>query len=124
MVRIRYVEPADATAPTKKRLSADSRGMPYVQALLAVSRIIDAINARLGKWVSWLVVAVVIVSATKSDPNAVMAAFGSVIAPAGVPTGSVTVSVGLGTSTQAPITVTAPDGTPKVYHLTVSRAFR
>lgn len=39
-----------------------------MQALLALSRVIDAINARLGKWVSWLIVAVVIVSAT----NAVM----------------------------------------------------
>jgi TRAP-type mannitol/chloroaromatic compound transport system permease small subunit len=34
-----------------------------VQALLAVSRTIDAVNSRLGKWVSWLVVIVVIVSA-------------------------------------------------------------
>ena len=34
-----------------------------MQALLAVSRTIDAVNSRLGKWVSWLVVVVVIVSA-------------------------------------------------------------
>ena len=34
-----------------------------MQALLAVSRGIDAVNSRLGKWVSWLVVIVVIVSA-------------------------------------------------------------
>jgi TRAP-type mannitol/chloroaromatic compound transport system permease small subunit len=37
-----------------------------VHALLAVSRVIDAINARLGKWVSWLVVVVVVVSATNA----------------------------------------------------------
>ncbi|MGE3993073.1 TRAP transporter small permease subunit [Pseudorhodoplanes sp.] len=34
-----------------------------MQALLTVSRLIDAINSRLGKWVSWLVVIVVIISA-------------------------------------------------------------
>ena len=34
-----------------------------MQALLAMSRAIDAINSRLGKWVSWLVLIVVIVSA-------------------------------------------------------------
>lgn len=34
-----------------------------MQALLAVSRAIDAVNSRLGKWVSWLIVVVVIVSA-------------------------------------------------------------
>ena len=34
-----------------------------MQVLLAVSRAIDAVNSRLGKWVSWLVVVVVIVSA-------------------------------------------------------------
>ena len=34
-----------------------------MQELLAVSRGIDAVNSRLGKWVSWLVVVVVIVSA-------------------------------------------------------------
>lgn len=37
-----------------------------MHALLAVSRVIDAINARLGKWVSWLVVVVVVVSATNA----------------------------------------------------------
>jgi TRAP-type mannitol/chloroaromatic compound transport system permease small subunit len=37
-----------------------------VQSLLAVSRVIDAINTRLGKWVSWLILAVVVVSATNA----------------------------------------------------------
>ena len=37
-----------------------------MQALLAVSRVIDAVNSRLGKWVSWLIVVVVIVSAANA----------------------------------------------------------
>ncbi len=37
-----------------------------MHALLGVSRVIDAINMRLGKWVSWLVVAVVIISAANA----------------------------------------------------------
>ncbi|UVT16574.1 MAG: cadherin-like beta sandwich domain-containing protein [Nitrospira sp.] len=69
-------------------------------------------------------VASVTLSATKSDPNAVMSASGSVIAAAGDSTGQVTASVGLGTTTEVLITVTAPDGTPKTYRITVSRPFR
>jgi TRAP-type mannitol/chloroaromatic compound transport system permease small subunit len=37
-----------------------------VHALLAASRVIDAINTRLGKWVSWLIVLVVLISATNA----------------------------------------------------------
>ncbi|MCC7346058.1 MAG: TRAP transporter small permease subunit [Variibacter sp.] len=37
-----------------------------MQALLAVSRLIDAINFRIGKWVSWLIVAAVTVSAVNA----------------------------------------------------------
>lgn len=37
-----------------------------MHALLAVSRIIDSINLRLGKWVSWLIVIVVIISAANA----------------------------------------------------------
>jgi TRAP-type mannitol/chloroaromatic compound transport system permease small subunit len=37
-----------------------------VHALLAVSRLIDSINLRLGKWVSWLIVVVVIVSSANA----------------------------------------------------------
>jgi TRAP-type mannitol/chloroaromatic compound transport system permease small subunit len=37
-----------------------------VQALLPVSRGIDAVNSRIGKWLSWLVVAAVLVSATNA----------------------------------------------------------
>lgn len=37
-----------------------------MQPLLALSRIIDAINIRLGKWVSWLVLIVVLISAANA----------------------------------------------------------
>lgn len=37
-----------------------------MHVLLAVSRIIDAINLRLGKWVSWLVLIVVIISSANA----------------------------------------------------------
>lgn len=37
-----------------------------MQALLTVSRVIDSINSWLGKWVSWLIVVVVIVSAANA----------------------------------------------------------
>jgi Cadherin-like beta sandwich domain len=50
------------------------------------------------------------VTATKSDPNAVMSASGAVIAPAGVATGSVSSALGLGTTTLFTITVIAQDG--------------
>lgn len=63
----------------------------------------------------------VTVSATKSDPNAVMSSSGSVIAAAGVSTGHVSVSPGLGTGTPVAITVIAPDGSPKTYRINVFR---
>ncbi len=50
------------------------------------------------------------VTATKSDPNAVMSASGAVIAPPGVATGSVSSALGLGTTTLFTITVIAQDG--------------
>jgi TRAP-type mannitol/chloroaromatic compound transport system permease small subunit len=37
-----------------------------LQGLLALSRAIDAVNYRIGKWVAWLVVAAVVVSATNA----------------------------------------------------------
>ncbi len=37
-----------------------------VQTLLALSRVIDAVNSRLGRWLSWLVLIVVIISATNA----------------------------------------------------------
>jgi hypothetical protein len=64
------------------------------------------------------------VTATKSDPNAIMAAFGSVIAAAGTPTGQVTVSLGIGGSSTIAITVTAQNGSPKTYQVLVHRSFR
>jgi hypothetical protein len=63
----------------------------------------------------------VTVSATKSDPNAVMSAFGSVIAAAGVPAGQVSVTPGPGTTVLVPLIVTAPDGSPKTYTVSVFR---
>ena len=65
------------------------------------------------------------VTATKSDPNAVMSASGSVIAPAGVLTGSVSSSLGLGTTTLFTITVIAQDGvSTRPYTITVFRDSR
>ena len=61
------------------------------------------------------------ISATKSDPNAVMSALGSVIAPAGVPSGQVSATPGLGTTVPVPIIVTAPDGSQKTYTINVFR---
>jgi TRAP-type mannitol/chloroaromatic compound transport system permease small subunit len=37
-----------------------------VQTLLAVSRAIDAANGRLGRWISWLILVVVLISATNA----------------------------------------------------------
>ncbi len=37
-----------------------------MQTLLAVSRAIDAVNARLGRWISWLILVVVLISATNA----------------------------------------------------------
>lgn len=63
------------------------------------------------------------VSATKSDPDAVMS--GSVTAGAGVPTGSATIQLGgPGESTRITITVTAPNGRSKTYAITVNRPVR
>jgi hypothetical protein len=65
------------------------------------------------------------VTATKSDLNAVMSASGSVIAPPGVPTGSVSRSLGLGTTTVFTITVIAQDGvSTRPYTITVFRDAR
>lgn len=64
------------------------------------------------------------VSATKSDPNAVLSAAGSIIAGAGVPTGQVSAVLGLGTTTPVSLTVTAPDGKQKAYTIDVTRPSR
>jgi hypothetical protein len=63
------------------------------------------------------------VSATKSDPDAVMS--GSVSAGTGVATGQATIPLGgPGAITRIPINVTAPNGLSKTYTITVSRPFR
>jgi hypothetical protein len=65
------------------------------------------------------------VTATKSELNAVMSAAGSVIAPAGVLTGSVSSALGLGTMTRFTITVIAQDGvSTRPYVITVFRDAR
>ena len=65
------------------------------------------------------------VSATKSDPNAVLSAAGSVIAAAGVPIGRVTVTLGRNTTTRVSILVTARDGTTrKTYTIDIFRPER
>lgn len=66
----------------------------------------------------------VTISATKSDPNAVMSAFGSVIATAGVQTGQVSATPGPGATVSVPIIVIAPDGSQKTYTINVSRSAR
>jgi hypothetical protein len=58
----------------------------------------------------------VVVSATKADPDAVMSALGSVIAPKGIPIGQVTISPGQG---PVSIIVVAPDGSQKTYTISV-----
>ncbi len=56
--------PAEPAAGEGKRV----RGTfdEILQALLPVSRGIDAFNQRLGKWVSWLILAMVLISATNA----------------------------------------------------------
>jgi Cadherin-like beta sandwich domain len=66
----------------------------------------------------------VIISATKSDPNATMFAFGSVIAAAGTTTGQVSVPL-RGRRTEADIAVIAQNGvSTKTYTITVTRSRR
>jgi Cadherin-like beta sandwich domain len=66
----------------------------------------------------------VIISATKSDPNATMFAFGAVIAAAGTQTGQISVPLG-GKRTEADITVTAQDGlSTNSYTITIIRSRR
>ena len=66
----------------------------------------------------------VIISATKSDPNATMFAFGAVIAAAGTQTGQESVPLG-GRRTEADITVTAQDGlSTNSYTITIIRSRR
>ena len=71
-----------------------------------------------------LLIGSVTITLTKSDPNAVMSALGSVIAAAGTQTGQVTVSPGLGANPPINILVIAQDGvTSTTYTITVTRSF-
>lgn len=66
----------------------------------------------------------IVISATKSDPNAVMAALGSVIAAAGTRTGRVDVRL-RGRRTEVDILVTAQDGfNTRTYTITIIRSRR
>lgn len=61
----------------------------------------------------------VTVSATKSDPNAVLSAFGSVIAPAGTSTGQISIPLN-GRRTEVELTITAQDSvTTRSYAITI-----
>ncbi len=65
------------------------------------------------------------VTATKSDADARMSALGRTIANPGSPTGSVTVSLGLGSSTPIAISVVAEDQvSTRTYTITVNRPSR
>ncbi len=65
----------------------------------------------------------VTISATKADPTAVMS--GSVVAGAGTASGRATIPLnGPGTTTEASITVIAPNGSPRTYTITIERGFR
>ena len=69
-----------------------------------------------------LLVGSVTITATKSDPNAVMSALGAVIAAGGIPAGTVTLSPGLGTNPPVDIIVIAQDGVArKTYSIAVTR---
>jgi hypothetical protein len=68
---------------------------------------------------------IITVSATKSDPDARMSALGRTIANQGNPTGSVTVPLGLGTSTSIAISVIAEDQVSRrTYTINVNRPSR
>ena len=66
----------------------------------------------------------VTISATKSDPNAVLSAPGSIIAAAGIPTGQISVPI-RGRRTELELTITAQDGVnARSYAITIIRSRR
>lgn len=69
-----------------------------------------------------LLVGSVTITATKTDPNAIMSSLGSAIAAAGTPIGQVTVSPALGVGTTVDLTLIAQDGISRTeYKITVTR---
>ena len=69
-----------------------------------------------------LLVGSVTITATKTDPNAIMSSLGSTIAAAGTPIGQVTVSPALGVGTTVDLTLIAQDGINRTeYKITVIR---
>ncbi|NGZ98591.1 MAG: hypothetical protein CV089_21150 [Nitrospira sp. WS110] len=111
-ITIKRAAPMDNNNLSDLTINAGSLSPPFSPGIVNYSADVPATVDR------------ITVSATKSDPNAVMSAFGSVIAVAGVPTGSVSATVGLGTAVSVPIRVIAPDGTPKTYTVNVFRQSR
>lgn len=111
-ITIKRAAPTNNNNLSGLSLNAGSLSPPFAPSIVIYSVVVSA------------AVDQVTVSATKSDPNAVMAAFGSVIAPAGVPTGQATAPLGLGASTPVAIIVTAPDGSQKTYTISVFRLAR
>lgn len=111
-ITIKRAAPMDNNNLSALTINAGSLSPPFSPGIVNYSADVPATVDR------------IIVSATKSDPNAIMSAFGSVIAVAGVPTGSVSATVGLGTTVSVPIHVIAPDGTPKTYTVNVFRQSR
>ncbi len=111
-IAIKRAMPMDNNNLSALTISAGSLSPPFSPGTINYSADIPATADR------------VTLSATKSDPNAVMSAFGSAIAAAGVPTGNVTAIVGLGTTVPVAIHVIAPDGSPKTYTVNVFRLSR
>ncbi len=69
-----------------------------------------------------LLIGNVTITATKTDPNAVMSSLGSVIGAAGTPIGHVTISPALGAGTIVDLTMIAQDGINRtMYRITVTR---
>src|SRR5256885_6782062 len=70
-MRLSWHHPAPRPARIRDKRDAGTgwpaqRGRPTVGALLGVSRVIDAINFRIGKMLAWLILAAVIVSAVNA----------------------------------------------------------
>jgi hypothetical protein len=111
-VTIKRAAPMDNNNLSALSVNAGSLSPPFAQGILIYSVEVPASVDQ------------VIVSATKSDPNAVMSSAGSVIAATGVPTGQVSASPAPGTTVPVSIIVTAPDGTPKIYTINIFRLSR
>ncbi len=59
--------PANKCGRAVYTFAANLGGCIPVQALLAISRAIDTVNSRIGRWLSWLILIVVLISATNAS---------------------------------------------------------